>query len=165
MSTWPFGTDADQHHPLTALRIAVTSPYAEWCYIVAFDRNSAERPTGAETAMLASFLDEYKTHWYGVDGAYLKKLHEKPLDVDGGANGITFQKYGTDDWGYRRRTWNRGPIYVPAHPRSRSQPWDETAGFGPLGLAQLMDHIHSFDGEPGKRWLDWKAAHPQAFPA
>jgi hypothetical protein len=158
-TTWPFGTDADQHDPLTAHRIAVTSPYASWCYIVAFDRDSPSRPTDQETATLASFLDEYKSHWYGIDGAYLKKLHEKPLDVDGGANGITFRKYGPDDWGYRRRTWDRGPTFVPAGPAFVER------GMGPLDLVQLMDHIHAFDGIPSKRWTDWKTAHPGVFPA
>jgi hypothetical protein len=102
---WPF--DADRDDPLTAHRIAVTSSLPGWFYLVAFDRESVDRPTDAEVALLVSFLNEYKDHWYG-DNSYRRRMEARPLDVDGGANGIAFHKWGADDWGYRRRS------YLPA---------------------------------------------------
>lgn len=148
---WKF--DADQHDPLTALRIPVVSAYGhDWNYIVMFDRDSAERPTDSETAMLVSYLGHYIDHWY--NDSYKAKLAQRPFDVDGGANGVVFHKYGPDDWGYRRRSWSMGPKFVPA--------WDRKE---PSTLAQVMDRIYTFGDEPSKRWLDWKAAHPEIFPA
>jgi hypothetical protein len=160
-AAWPFGTDADEHDPLTALRIATTGSHPRWCYLVGFDRDSDARPTEAEAAMLASYLDEYKAYWYG--GSYLHKLAEKPLDVDGGANGVIFRKWGPDDWGYRRQSWTRGPLYVPQSPRIRERYPDE-APIGPLALEQVMDHAHTIVDGLHKRWLDWKVAHPEVFP-
>ena len=119
---WPF--DADRDDPLTALRIAVTSSHPEWRYLVAFDRESAERPTDAEAALLVSYLDDYKTYWYNA--SYLAHLSRRPLDVDGGANGVVFHKYGADDWGYRRQSWERGPLFVPQSPGVRE--WERGRG-------------------------------------
>lgn len=162
-TAWPFGFDADEHDPLTKLRIAVTGSHPGWYYLVAFDRDSDDRPTGAEAAMLASCLDEYKTYWY-AGGSYAQKLAERALDVDGGANGTIFRKWGDNDWGYRKQTWTMGPMFVPQSPRIRERYPDE-APLGPLTLAQLMDHIHAHgDDQPCRRWLDWKAAHPEVFP-
>lgn len=162
MNDWPFEDDADRDDPLTARRIAVTSSHPQWCYLVSFDRDSTERPTEAEAEMLASFLTEYIDRWYF--DSYKAKLAQRALDVDGGANGVTFIKYGPDDWGYRRRTWDLGPRYVPQHPRLREM--YPNATIGPLPLAALMDRIHTMgDDEPMKRWTEWKAAHPDVFPA
>jgi hypothetical protein len=58
MSTCLF--DADLTDPLTARRIAVTSSLPHWCYLVSFDSASEDRPDERETALLASFLEEYK---------------------------------------------------------------------------------------------------------
>lgn len=152
---WPFGDDADQNDPLTKLRIAVASPYAQWCYLVIFDRDSPERPTDQEAAMMASYLESYKAHWYNE--SYLAKLAARPLDVDGGANGITFRKYGADDWAYRRRTWDRGPRFVPVPPHMS----DRT---GPLTLVDLLDrHVNEACGEILPRWVAWKAEHSDVF--
>jgi hypothetical protein len=156
---WPFGTDAIEDDPLTALRIAVVSSHPRWCYLVGFDRESDARPTDAEAAMLASYLDEYKAYWYG-DNWFAQRMADRPIDVDGGANGVIFRKWGDDDWGYRRQSWNRGPLYVPQSPRIRDRYPDE-APLGPLSLEQVMDHAH--DINPG-RWQQWKAAHPEIFP-
>ncbi|MBD3004621.1 hypothetical protein [Streptomyces sp. 5-10] len=158
---WPFGNDADQDDPLTKLRIAVTGRHPRWCYLVAFDRGSEARPTDAEAAMLASYLIEYKYHWY--NDSYLRKLHRRPLDVDGGANGVIFRKYGVDDWGYRRQSWTHGPMYVPQSPKVRGVGLGRV-GLGPLTLAQVMDHTHQNVDEVSPRWLEWKAAHPEVFP-
>ncbi|MDX2838021.1 hypothetical protein PV377_03205 [Streptomyces ipomoeae] len=169
-TTWPFGTDAIQDDPLTALRIAVVrSSHPMWCYLVAFlDVNeepygwhSKERPTVAEALQLASYLDQYKNYWYNA--SYIGRMAERPLDVDGGANGVTFIKYGPDDWGYRRRTWTMGPTFVPGSPVYREHYPNENH-IGPLSLPRLMDHIHSLSGEASERWTEWKADHPDVFP-
>lgn len=160
-AAWPFGTDADRDDPLTALRIAVTGSHPMWCYLVGFDRKSMARPTEREAAMLASYLEDYKTHWYGPDdgSGYRFKMARRLLDVDGRANGVTFHKYGENDWGYRRRTWSVGPRFLPPSPAYRERYPDEARG-GPMTLEQVMDLAH--ETWP-KRWLDWKAARPEVF--
>lgn len=171
MSTdWPFGTDADEHDPLTKLRIPVVSSFnPTWKYVAAylnvdpaceFDPPwpfaSAERPTDSEAAMLASFIRQYNANWFNE--RYLRKLAERRLDVDSGNNTAVFIKYGTDDWGYRHCSWEFGPTFVPEPPNFPDRK------VGPLGLEQVMDRCHGAGGQPGKRWLDWKAAHPEVFP-
>lgn len=161
---WPFGSDADRSDPLTEHRIAVTSSHPGWNYLVAFDRESESRPSDTETAMLASFLDEYKTRWYS--DSYLAKLAQRDLDVDGGANGVVFHKFGEDDWGYRRHSYTMGLPWSVVWPRMREHP--EYAGLkntGPFSLDELMDRIHGHGDEPPQRWLDWKAAHADVFGA
>lgn len=167
-TAWPFGDDADRDDPITKLRIpAVWSFNPLWKYIAAYikphpDENpyhwgSTERPTSAEAAMLASFIQEYLHRWFN-DG-YIRRLAERPLDVDGGCNTTLFIKYGPDDWGYRRASWERGPMFVPQAPRV------EERGER-LTLEQLMDRIHTIaDTKPMQHWTDWKAAHPEVFPA
>lgn len=159
---WPF--DADRDDPLTGRRIAVTGSHPGWFYLVCFDGESAERPTDHEVDLLVSFLDEYKTRWYG-DGPYRKAMERRPFDVDGGANTTIFHKYGPGDWGYRRQSWQFGPMFVPQHPRIRhSHPW-KNAPIGPLALVALMDFIHTIgnDSQPMRHWQEWKAAHPDVF--
>lgn len=174
MTSWPFEDDAVRDDPLTLLRIAVVdSSHPMWHYIVAYldvdpgphRMGSAERPTEAEALLLASFLEQYKTYWY--NGSYLNKLAMRPLDVDGGANGIVFIKYGPDDWGYRRRTWQYGPMFVPPSPAIRERYPDEDHSGAPLSLERLMDHIHghSLGGGINRHWQQWKADHPEIFPA
>lgn len=159
-TTWPYGTDADQHDPLTAHRIAVTSSHPMWRFLVAFDRESEARPTDAETAMLVSFLDEYKHHWYNP--GFLSKLAEKPLDVDGGANGVIFHKWAGDDWGYRRQSYTIGNLWTVAWPSQRDgREYGRLAG--PLSLTELMDRINGHGDDPNPRWEAWKAAHPEVF--
>jgi hypothetical protein len=171
-AVWPFGTDANENDPLTALRIpVVTSFNPEWKYVAAYidvDRScyswgSQERPTDAEAAMLASFIEEYKHHWFNE--SYKAKLLKRPLDVDSGCNTTIFVKYGTDDWGYRLCSWERGPMYVPVSPKLRGGDYDYAKCPGPLTLEQVMDYRHTIVDEPMQHWLDWKAAHPEVFPA
>ena len=152
---WPFGEDSDQDELLTPLRVAVAGPYAEWNYIVTYDRESPVRPTEQEALMLGSYLEEYREYFYNE--RWIMLMAERPVDVDGGANGVTFRKYADDDWGYRRRSWHIGPEVVPAPPVMKDR------GIGPLSLERLMDHIHSIDDEPQPRWVDWKKNHPDIF--
>lgn len=159
---WPF-EDCPQDDPLVAMRIAVTSSHPGWRYLVAFDRESPERPTEAEAAMLRSFLDEYKDHWYNP--SFLASLDRYPLDVDGGANGVIFHKHGTGDWRYRRQSWRDGAVFVPEWPNWRES--QRARGIdvpGPLTLAQVMDRIYTFgDDKPIQHWADWTAARPDVF--
>jgi hypothetical protein len=171
-TAWPFGTDANENDPLTALRIpVVTSFNPEWKYIAAYidvdtsrySWGSQERPTDAEAAMLASFIEEYKHHWFNE--SYKAKLLKRSLDVDSGCNTTVFIKYGTDDWGYRLCSWTYGPTYVPVGPKLRGGKYDEDKQPGPLTLEQVMDRRHTIVDEAMPHWLDWKAQHREVFPA
>lgn len=155
---WPY--DADRDDPLTKLRIAaVASAHPRWNYIVAFDTSRSQRPTDTEAAMIQSFLCEYIEYWYNE--RWKARLAERPFDIDGGANGVVFCKWGDGDWGYRRRSWSMGPLYVPQSPRLREI---DSSRLGPLDLDRLMDRVHTHGrGEPTTRWLGWKAAHPEVF--
>lgn len=153
MTDWPFGFDADEDDPLTAHRIAVTSSHPGWFYLVAFDRDSEDRPTDAETALLVSYLGHYKDHWY--NDRYRARLLERPLDVDGGANGVIFHKWGPDDWGYRKQSFTMGPLFWPG--------WDRERRYS---LLELMDHMQTYGGdEPISHWQQWKADHAAVFAA
>lgn len=158
---WPFGSDADRDDPLAAMRVAVTSSHPRWHYLVAFDRKSEARPTEAEARMLVSYLEDYKSYWY--NDSFKATLLERPLDVDGGANGVVFHKWAEDDWGYRRQSFERGWLFTVVPPWARDEHRDGWGG--PLSLARLMDriHQHGFD-QPNARWEAWKAEHPDVFP-
>lgn len=154
MNDWPY--DADRDDPLTALRIPVVSAWADWNYIVAFDKESPRRPNDDEARQLASFLRYYIDTWYG--DSYKARLAKRPFDIDDGANGMTFRKYADGDWGYRRRTWTMGPLFVPQQPEFAERP------IGPLALPELFDHIYSDgDGNNHPGWAQWKADHPDVF--
>jgi hypothetical protein len=175
-TAWPFGTDANEHDPLTALRIPVVSSFNPgWRYVAAFLKpvdegpdylkgppfGSSERPTGAEAQMIATFIQEYIQHWFN-DG-YQRKLAQRALDVDSGCKTIVFIKYGEDDWGYRNAEWQYGHTFVPPGPSYRER-YPQEAGGGPLTLEQVMDRKHTIGDGPMRHWLDWKAAHPEVFP-
>lgn len=151
--TWPY--DALQHDPLTSLRIApVGSAWPRWAYIAAFDTSSPQRPTDTEALMLQSWLLEYIDHWYTAH--WKRRLAERPYDIDGGANGVVFHKWAENDWGFRRRTWTRGPEFWPG--------WSPREDRVSYSLAEILDRTHSNGSEDvPKRWLDWKAAHPEVF--
>jgi len=175
---WPFGTDAIQNDPLTALRIpVVTSFNPSWRYVAAYLGTSAdtgntfdppwpfasaERPTGAEARMLVSYLDEHRNYWFGNAG-YARKMDQRPLDVDSGWNTTVFIKYGTDDWGYRRCSWTYGHTFVPSPPSLRGTEHAHAKNPGPLPLEKVMDLVHTVTDGPMRHWLDWKAAHPDVF--
>ncbi len=156
---WPF--DADRDDPLTARRIAVTSSHPRWRFLVSFDRESEERPTDREADLLVSFLDQYKNYWYG-DNGYRKAMERRPLDVDGGANGVTFHKWGVDNWGYRRASFQGGPTFWPGREQWYRDQF--SGGVGSFSLLALMDHIQTCGGViEAPWWQEWKAAHPEVF--
>lgn len=150
--------DADEHDPLTTLRIPVVSSWCpRWRYEVALciDPTWADpplRPTDAEAAMIAAYID-YRREWYN-DGWRAKMLRE-PLDTDSGANTVVLLKVGDDAWCYRRESWQSGPPWVPA-----------TYGDGKstLSLAALLDRINEVgDGRVFYRWAEFKAARPDVW--
>lgn len=177
-AAWPFGTDADEHDPLTKLRIPVVGSFnPEWRYVAAYLRpvtdgpdylkgppfGSVERPTDAEARMLASFLQKHRQYWFNNEG-YARKMDQRPLDIDSGWNTTVFIKYGPDDWGYRRCSWIQGHTFVPPPPSYRERYPDESGG-GPLTLEQTMDRRHTIGDEPIAHWVEWKKAHPEVFGA
>ena len=156
-NAWPY--DADQHDPLTALRIPVTSYSPDWWYIACFDRDSEVRPTDGEAAMIASYIEEYKEHsfidWYKV------KLLERPFDLDTMTR--VFHKWGENDWSYRVVTWQSGPFWVPVAPRLRGGEYDYPEVPGPMTLEQVM--AHTMVDKRMQNWTTWKAEHPDIFGA
>ncbi|UQA91212.1 hypothetical protein [Streptomyces halobius] len=161
MTDWPFAEDADRDDPLTRLRIPVTGVHPRWRYVACFDRESEDRPTDAEAAMLASFIREYIEHWFNQ--GYQRRLAERALDVDSGCNTVIFHKWGPDDWSYRLDSWQYGPFWVPVAPRLRGGQHDYR-GPWKLSLVDVMDHKHTIGDEPLPRSAQWKAAHPDVFP-
>lgn len=174
-TAWPFGTDAKEHDPLTKLRIPVVTCFnPEWHYVAAYLGTSAdtgntfdppwpfaskERPTEAEAQMLVSFLQEHRNYWFGNRG-YTSKMDQRPLDIDSGWNTTVFIKYGPDDWGYRRCSWQYGPTFAPGPPSKGT-----VREVGPLSLVQVMDTVHTIVDDVMPHWATWKADHPDVFPA
>lgn len=163
VTDWPYAEDGVKpDDPLNALRIPViTTSHPRWCYLVAFDQDAIQpdgnRPTDAEAAMLASFRDEYIQYWYNA--TWIAKMAARPFDIDGGYNGLVFRKWGDADWGYRRSTWDRGPLFWPGPAWYR-----ERYGTKVHGLAELLDHINGYGDELNPRWEAWKTAHPDIWP-
>jgi hypothetical protein len=57
-------------------------------------------------------------------------------------------KYKRGGWGYRHRTWQYGPLFVPS--------WDAD----PEPLLAVLDRARDTAAE---RWSRWKADHPEIF--
>lgn len=157
---WKF--DADQHDPLTALRIPVTSEYPGWQYTACFDRESEVRPTDGEARMIASFIEEYQERYFG-NGSWRKKQQAKAFDMDCYTTSV-FHKWADSDWSYRCARWVSGPFWVPVFPGQRGGKYDDRPKWlGPLTLVQVMDRIHTIGDGPMGHWTDWKTAHPDVF--
>lgn len=151
---WPY--DAKRDDPLTALRIpVVSSPYPSWKYEVALVISEGDlwpgmRPTDAEVRQIAAYIG-YRMEWYNE--GWRAKMRKRPLDTDSGTNTVTLLKRAEGDWCYRRMTFQHGP-------------WPFFDMEQRFTLEQLLDHIHLYgDDKPSPKWLAWKAAHPEAFPA
>lgn len=177
---WPFGTDAIQDDPLTALRIPVVTSFKPmWNYTGAYLGTSAdtgntfdppwpfastERPTEHEVQQLLSFIAYHRHYWSTVHGYDMTRLDRRPLDVDCNS-AVVFIKYGPDDWAYSRSSWTYGHTFVPSPPTSRGTDYAHPVT-GPLRLDQVMDLIHHVGTKyPDEVWLQWKANHPEIFPA
>jgi hypothetical protein len=148
-TAWPY--DADQHDPLTALRIpVVTSPFPAWHYEVCLFAGGdlwgpALRPDDAEVRQVVAYLG-YRMEYYNE--SWKAKMRKRPLDVDATTNTVILQKRGERDWCYRRASWSTGPLMVPG------------PDGGHLNLECLLDKINDLVPE---KWAAWKAAHPGVF--
>lgn len=151
---WPY--DARQDDPLTALRIPVVGTlYPGWHYLVSVCINEDPetmlwyglRPTDEEAKLIRSLID-YERSWYGETWTR-NHLDTRPFDIDGGFNSLTLIKRGENDWAFRRRTWEYGPVVAPDTWEGKEPPAD---------LAGVLDRIHSWGGdELAPRWVAWKA--------
>jgi hypothetical protein len=90
--------------------------------------NRGQPPTDPEVELVAQRLQEYCAKWYRP--SYLNQMREyAPYDIDNGANLAYFIKWDNGGWGYRKRTWEYGPLFVPtfeAEPESLAQVIDRT---------------------------------------
>lgn len=149
---WPA---ADIHDELTRYRIAVIDGfYPDKAFLVSFDKNSEERPTFAETLMLASFLEAYKDRWY--TDHQQQRMAQRILDLDHYAIGHVFHKWADGDWGFSKTSWKIGRVWYVVPPAQR--PYESGPMAQPHSLEQIMDRARPHD-----RWSEWKAAHPEVF--
>lgn len=168
-TSWPY--DAIEDDPLTKLRIPVTNSYPGWYYTVAldavpittFDKVPMGRPDEKEAAQLVSYL---AFHLSDLRPSYVDQLRARPFDI--GVNNATriFRKWGENDWGYRLSSWEYGPTYIPEAPAFRERRKTRGGDMAPASLVKVMDRAqHSLPGAefPDRRWLAWKAAHPEVF--
>lgn len=152
------GVKADE--PSNPFRFPIISnPYPRWYYITAVvvggELWGGIRPTGEELAMVASWHEEYCSHWYGPPhtGYRGRVLDGRPFDIDGGAVGRYLIKRADGDWAYRISTWQYGPIFQPSRDAR------------PLPLVDVLDRQSGHGDGPSKRWQAWKAEHPEIFSA
>lgn len=161
----PYAEDGVREHRLSLeMRVPIINTHnPRWNYITAiavrpYPAKPDLDPTDDEIRVVGSFHEQYCSYWYGPPhtGYRGRAMDKRPFDIDGGANGVVFVKYFHGGWGYRRRSWTRGPSFVPSWPAE------------PMPLAQVMDRVHR---EPGaeedtaisERWAKWKADHPDIF--
>ncbi|MEJ2886135.1 hypothetical protein [Actinomycetospora aeridis] len=144
----------------TSLRVPfVTNEYHRWnyvCSVVVVEPNkwspwAGLLPTDDEARMIASFIDEYREHWYR-DTFKAVMAEFAPYDIDGGANLAILRKRPEDGgWQYRKRTWESGPHWWPDRESE------------PLTLAAVLDRVHTIAGDPMRHWQEWKSAHSEVF--
>lgn len=100
------------------------------------------QPTDEDAQLVGEYIKAYK-QWY-YNPMYLRKLNERVLDVDGGANTITFARM-PHGWVYRMFTW-QGQPFAPYKDAEKQYPT----------LMELLDHIHPY--ETGY-WQKYKVAN------
>jgi hypothetical protein len=156
-TAWPY--DADQHDPLTALRIPVTGAYPQKGYLACFyvdpsgngRAGDTPRPTDAEAAMLASYIAYLRTKY---EPHVQRRMAAEPLDT-GDLAALVFSKRDNGSWAYRRAHWTEGPFF-----------WPPFGGGVRLALGALLDHVVTSGGaSKAPEWEAWKAAHREAFAA
>jgi hypothetical protein len=152
MSTAAWEYDAEQGELALKYRIPlVHTSHPSWNYLVSvcvWDLYRAQRPTDDEARMIGSFIDyqrsRYRAHWQ-------EKLRTRPFDMDGGFNSLTLIKHANGGWGYRRRTWEYGPMFVPS--------WEDD----PESLEAVLDRIYTYGDHLMGDWAQWKVDHPEVF--
>lgn len=156
---WPYAEDGVKRDEFAeSLRLPIiSSPYPRWCYVTAVMvgeypwEGMSQRPTDDELRAVASFHDEYVTHYYNE--RWIAKMAARPFDLDGSAVGRYLVKYNHGGWGYRRSTWQYGPCFVP------------TAEDEPSDLIAVMDRVHTIDDTLMDTWAQWKSDHAEVFAA
>ena len=138
----------------------VNSPYPRWNYITAVvvatdDLWPGIQPTDTELAVVGSFHDEYCSYFFGPSGTGFRAKMEAsyPFDIDGGANARILAKVADGEWCYRRASWTHGPMMVPER------------GAPAMGLAPLLDRIHSIGDKVMDHWSQWKSDPADVFTA
>jgi len=151
MTRWKY--DAVQSHSLVKRRIPVTPGVPGHGYLVAVDKDSPHALSEHETQLIASFIAYCRETFYTRQERDL--MDEQPFDIYPGSNTVIFRKYGTNDWGYRRRMWE-AHRYTPPSPRV------STRRLGPWSLAELLEHLAT-DVERRSSWAVWKTHHQEVF--
>src|SRR5687768_17693511 len=98
MTEWSYAEDGVKRDEFAeSLRLPIIStPYPRWCYITAVMvgtypwEHIGIRPSDDELRVIASFHQEYLNHWYNQH--WLRRMAERPFDLDGGANMVIFTK-------------------------------------------------------------------------
>lgn len=152
MTRWKW--DADQSDPLNEHRIPVTSDNPLYTYIACFHKDSPHRPTDLEIQQLRAFIDHHMDYWFTT--LQREAVRNQPFDTELGRHTVIFHKYGTGDWGYRRKSWPLGR-FTPPSPRVA------TRALGPMSLVEVMDLIHNVNAGQEGSWHQWKADHPEVF--
>lgn len=125
----------------TQLRVPfLTSSSPGWPYVIGVVvcdswEGTGVVPTDGEVTAVAERLQEYNDRWYNT--RFLTVMKEFALyDIDSSANLGYFIKRPDGGWAYRKRTWERGPQWVP-------QPTEPTET-----LQQVLDrtrgHVRSY---------------------
>lgn len=155
-----YAEDGVRNHPVSLdVRVPlINTPHPRWSYVTAivvraWPWQEGPEPANDEIRMVGSFHEEYCSYWYGPPhtGYRGRELDKRPFDIDGGAVGRFLTKYQHGGWGYRRRTWQYGPLFVPS--------FDDE----PTPLVSVMDRIHTLIDVVSERWVTWKADHPNIF--
>jgi hypothetical protein len=133
----PSDISPQQTEHATQLRVPILDTFNPgWSYITGIVvqdlehpewPNRGQIPTEAEVELVAQRLQEYCAKLYRQ--SYLNRMREfAPYDIDSTCM-VYFIKWDNGGWGYRRSTWDRGPLFVPtfeAEPESLAQVIDRT---------------------------------------
>lgn len=126
-------------------------------YIVNMDYESRP-PSVDELALLRAYRDYIIGRFYGTTAG--RALRTMTAPAIGGHNTTIFKKVGRDSWVYRKLTWDRGPMYVPA---------DENYLPAGIPLPALLDRIESIGRSKDaasfpQTYIAWRSLHPRFFP-
>ena len=116
-------------------------------YIVSLDYDS--RPPSVDELLL---LRAYRDYIIGqiYNKTYARALLAMSAPAIGGHNTTTFKKTGRDAWVYRKLTWDRGPMFVPA---------DENYWPAGIPLPALLDRIELIGACFSQTYIAWRSLH------
>ncbi len=147
------GLTHEQREHVQQFGVPVDSLAPATYWIVSLDAES-EMPTDHELRQIRSFC-EFKVRRMYLERAAERILTTNALPREPGHNTVIFRKgWGEKSgvWFYRRMTW-RDPVFCP-------NPVGEN--YRPHTLVELMDNDENLLPQ---KWLQWKAEHPDLFPA